>query len=154
MLSKKQLLVPKLRKEPFWLFKKTQMIISNSTLYSPVGGIINSISWIFFFTPLIKLQSKFACPQIRGLLTQIVAFPGWVIFDQLNIWTFQNPNGSLHVICFFCFPCIKCTVSHFLQQFLTILVQFASKKSLSNPHVKNIKVKVSKKVTKCKKLKL
>ncbi len=70
--------------------------------------------------PFNQMINQVACPQIRGLLTQFVAFPGWVIFEQLNIWTFQNPNGSLHAIRFSCFPYVQLTLSHFLQKFLII----------------------------------
>ncbi len=50
--------------------------------------------------PFSQMINQVACPQIRGLLTEIVAFPGWVTFYQLNIWTYQNPNGSLYAIRF------------------------------------------------------
>ena len=50
--------------------------------------------------------------------------------SELNIWNFQNPNGSLHAIIFSCFPHIKLKVSHFLQPLLIIYVyiQLVSKK--------------------------
>ena len=70
-----------------------------------------------------QIINKVACEQIGGLLTQIIAPPGWVKFYQLNIWIFQNPKGSLHAIRFFRFPYVKSTFSHFLQHILIIWVQ-------------------------------
>ncbi len=91
-----------------------------------------------------QMINQVACPQIGGFLTQILAFPVWVIFAQLNIWTFRNPNGSLHAIRLSCFPYVKHTVSHFLQQFFISQVQLVSKKNLCNAHVKVLRSRSAK----------
>ncbi len=94
--------------------------------------------------PFSQIINQVACQLIRGLLTQIVAYPGWAIFDQLNIWTFQNLYGSLHVIRFSSFPYVKCTVSLLLQKISCNLGTVGIEKEPGYSPCQNIEVKVSK----------